>query len=202
MKSYPQEAWRLEVPRYFLDPMLLYISEFVQGRPAELVFNLDEVGISECEDSKTKSDRSHEINRKAKHVSLIVCVSAAGETLIPYMVTSQDLMRLREALKKRRVIRDRFTRENEGKGLRNTEVFLEYIRMVFMPNLNELRSLEQFADEDAVLLMYNCPNPVAEEVSIIRLDARVRIITWPRHMTQVFQALDLCSFGVLRRRGQ
>jgi hypothetical protein len=45
----------------------------------------------------------HNINRKVKHVWLIVCVSAARETLIPYMVTSQDSMRLREALKKRGV---------------------------------------------------------------------------------------------------
>jgi hypothetical protein len=34
---------------------------------------------------------------------VIVCVSAAGETLIPYMVTSQDSVRLSEALKKRGV---------------------------------------------------------------------------------------------------
>jgi hypothetical protein len=42
----------------------------------------------------------HKVNRKVKHVSPIVCVSAVGETLIPYMVTSQDSMRLPEALKK------------------------------------------------------------------------------------------------------
>jgi hypothetical protein len=49
----------------------------------------------------------------------------------------------------------------------DTEIFLEYIRLVFMPNVNELRSFEQFADEDAVLLMENCPSHVGEEVSII-----------------------------------
>jgi hypothetical protein len=54
MNSSPQEAERLEVPRCFLDQTLLCISEFVQGRPAELVFNLAEVGISEQEDRKTK----------------------------------------------------------------------------------------------------------------------------------------------------
>jgi hypothetical protein len=44
------------------------------------------------------------------------------------------------------------------------EIFLEYIRMVFLPNLNELRSLEEFADEDAVSLMDNCSSHVGEEV--------------------------------------
>jgi hypothetical protein len=54
MKSCPQEAERPKVPPCFLDQTLLCISEFVQGRPAELVFNLDEVGISEQEARKTK----------------------------------------------------------------------------------------------------------------------------------------------------
>jgi hypothetical protein len=83
----------------------------------------------------------------------------------------------------------------------NTEIFLEYICMVFMRNLNELGSLEQFADEDAVLLMDNCPSHV-EEVSTILRDARARVITWQPHTTHVFQELDLCLFGVLKQKGQ
>jgi hypothetical protein len=116
----------------------------------------------------------HKMNRKVKHISFIICGSAAGETLIPYMITSQDSMCLREALKKRRVRSgtDLILKTTE-KAYLNTEIFLEYICMVFMPNLNELRSLEQFADEDAVLLTNNCPTHVGEEVSTILRDARV-----------------------------
>jgi hypothetical protein len=143
------------------------------------------------------------INGKAKHISLIVCVSAAGETLIPYTVTSQGSMHLRKALKKCgvRFGTDLISKARENTSV-NTEIFLEYIRVDFMPNLNELRSLEQFADKDAVLLMDHCPSHVGEEVSTILRDSRVRIITWPPHTTHVFQELDLCLFGVLKRRGQ
>jgi hypothetical protein len=49
-----QESQRLEIPRCFLDQTLEWISQFVQGRPIELVSNLDEVGISEWEDRKPK----------------------------------------------------------------------------------------------------------------------------------------------------
>jgi hypothetical protein len=84
----------------------------------------------------------------------------------------------------------------------NTEIFLEYIHMVFMTNLNELRSLEQFADEEAVLSMDNCPSHVGEEVSAILRDTLVQIIIWQTHTTHVFQELDLCLFGVPKRRGQ
>jgi hypothetical protein len=53
--SSPQESQRLEVPHCFLEETIRCLGEFVQGRPAELVFNLDEVGISNWEDRHTKN---------------------------------------------------------------------------------------------------------------------------------------------------
>jgi hypothetical protein len=100
VKSSPQEAEPLEIPPCFLDQMLICIIQFVQDHPTEVVFNLEEVGISEWEDIQTKTiivpkSRSeqtmhHKVNRNLKHVSMIACVSAAGESLIPYIVTSHD----------------------------------------------------------------------------------------------------------------
>jgi hypothetical protein len=74
--------------------------------------------------------------------------------------------------------------------------------MVFLPNLNELQSLEEFAGENIVLLMDNCSSHVGEEVLSLLRDARVRAITLAPHTTHIFQELDLCLFGVLKRRGQ
>jgi hypothetical protein len=83
-------------------------AQLVHGRPTELVFNLDEVGISEWEDRKTKTVviaksmseqvNHHKINRNVKHVSVIACISVARESLIPYIVTSRDSSRVREQL--------------------------------------------------------------------------------------------------------
>jgi uncharacterized heparinase superfamily protein len=58
--------------------------------------------------------------------------------------------------------------------------------MVFLPNLNELRSLEESADENAVLLMDNCSSHVGEEILGLLWDARVRIITWAAHTIRIF----------------
>jgi hypothetical protein len=65
----------------------------------ELVFNLDEVGISDWEDRKRKTVMvpatlsgqaiHHEISRTVKHISVIACISAARESLAPYTITSQ-----------------------------------------------------------------------------------------------------------------
>jgi hypothetical protein len=59
------------------------MTEYVQGRPAELRFNLDEVGISNGEDRKSKkvmvpqSMRGQTIhqklNRPLQHISVIAC---------------------------------------------------------------------------------------------------------------------------------
>jgi hypothetical protein len=42
----------------------------------------------------------HEINRNLKHVLVIACISAAGESLTPYIGTSQYSLPIREKLKK------------------------------------------------------------------------------------------------------
>jgi hypothetical protein len=46
-KSTPQEDARLEMPRTFLNETICCLREHVQGMKTELVFNLDEVGMSE-----------------------------------------------------------------------------------------------------------------------------------------------------------
>jgi hypothetical protein len=79
---------------------------------AELVFNRDEVGTSDWEDHKTKTKTCivpatmrgqtihHEISRTVKHISLIACISAAGESFTPYIITSQAPTSVQERLKK------------------------------------------------------------------------------------------------------
>jgi hypothetical protein len=49
-----QEGPQLHVARIFLDEIIRVMKEAVHMRPSDLVFNLDEVGISEWEDWKSK----------------------------------------------------------------------------------------------------------------------------------------------------
>jgi hypothetical protein len=74
------------------------LKEHVQGRLAELVFNLDEVGISDWDDRETRKAAvpmtmdgqkiNHAISRNVTDTSAIVRMSAAGKVLMPYIVTS------------------------------------------------------------------------------------------------------------------
>jgi hypothetical protein len=97
-QSTPQEEARREVPRVFLDETICCLREYVQGMKAELVFNLDEVGLSEWEDRKDKrvivpmkmdsQTIHHRASRNVKHISIITCITAGGESLTPYIVAS------------------------------------------------------------------------------------------------------------------
>jgi hypothetical protein len=118
-------------------------------------------------------------------------------------VTSQDSPVVRAQLKKRGArFGTAFILKSRAKPYINAEIFEEYICTVFLPNLDELRSLEEFATEDAILLMDNCPSHVGEVILSLLRDARVRGITWPPHTTKIFQKLDISLFGALKRREQ
>jgi hypothetical protein len=53
-KSLPQEEPRLQVPPVFLDYAVRSMHEAIQGHPADLVLNLDDVRISDCDSRQPK----------------------------------------------------------------------------------------------------------------------------------------------------
>jgi hypothetical protein len=155
----------------FLERTVKDLKEHVQGCVAELVFNLDEVGILDWEDGKMKTvivpatmrgqTIHHEISRTMKHVSVIACISAAGESLIPYIITSQAPTSVQERLKKEGVrFGTNFVLRSNPSPYINAEIFLDSIWTVFLPILAEFRTLDAFTEETGVLLMNNCPSHV------------------------------------------
>jgi cobalamin biosynthesis Co2+ chelatase CbiK len=96
-----------------------------------------------------------------KHISVIACLFAAGESLTPDMMTSQDSPSFREQLKKRgvRFGTDLIMKSN-GKPSINADIFLDYVQTVFLSNLAGLRGLDGFPEEMPVSLMENCPGHI------------------------------------------
>jgi hypothetical protein len=66
----------------------------------ELVFNLDEIGMSEWDNRKEKKviipatmdgqTIHHRASRNVRHISIITYITAVGESMTPYTVASQD----------------------------------------------------------------------------------------------------------------
>jgi hypothetical protein len=79
----------------------------------ELIFNLDEIGMSEWEDRndkkvivpKTMDDQTihHRVSRNVKHISIITYITADVESLTLYIVTLQDYKPFRRKLMNRGV---------------------------------------------------------------------------------------------------
>jgi hypothetical protein len=126
---------------------------------------------------------------------------AAGESLLHYIVTSQNSSTVQEHIKKQavRFVTD-FALEFNQEPYFNIGIFLEYIRTVFLPYIDRFHSLAGLAQEIAVSLMDYCSAHVSDDVIRIFIEARVRVITFALHTTQVFQVLVLTLIGVLKRR--
>jgi hypothetical protein len=110
-RSTPQENARLEVPHAFLYKIVCCLLEHVQGMKVELVFNLDEVGMSEWEDRQEKKvivlrtmegqTIHHRASRSIRCTKIITHIAAGGASLTPYIVTSSDSDTIRKILTSR-----------------------------------------------------------------------------------------------------
>jgi hypothetical protein len=115
-------------------------------------------------------------------------------------VTSQNSPTVQEHPKKQGVRFARFfaLKFNQNPYF-NAGIFLAYIRTILLPYIDTFHGLAAIAQKIAVLLMNNCSADVTDDVIRILTGARVRVITFAPHTTQVFQVLDLTLFGVLKQ---
>jgi hypothetical protein len=98
-KSIPKENPRLEVPRVFLQAGFDGFRHHAHQACPELVLNLDEIVLSEWEDdcarrvivpsAMKEQTIFHGVHRNLKHISVVACISAAGEHITPFCVSSQ-----------------------------------------------------------------------------------------------------------------
>jgi hypothetical protein len=115
---------------------------------AELVLNLDEVGMSEWENRKNKKviisktidgqTIYHRVSRNVKHISIITCFTIGGESLAPYIMTSQDSEPFLQRLMSRGVrLGVDYILRQRSKSYVNSKLFLKYINSIFVLYLNE-----------------------------------------------------------------
>jgi hypothetical protein len=98
-----QENLRLEVSHEHLDRYIKLIQEYVPLVPTELLFNIDESGFSDWEEYKQKgtlipmewqaTTLHYPRNRKIRHQTLMCCVTAAGDTYCPLLLSAQPVAR-------------------------------------------------------------------------------------------------------------
>jgi hypothetical protein len=168
----PQEQLRLRIPRESLNDYISLTKEYVSLIPAELIFDLDETGLSDWEERKTKpviipslafsSTHHYPIDRAIRHRTLLCCVSASGDTYSPLFIVPHP---------KAPRIFDRSIKENIDLKLEirqvpevDAKLFNQYIKEIFIPTVAANRELLGCANKPAILFCDNCASHCSEEI--------------------------------------
>lgn len=206
-RSFPQEDQRMLIPRDFLKEHLLLLYKILHGRCAELVFNLDELGYSEWQSRSPKKvivganvDSStvyHSVKRSLSHLSLLACISLAGDSLTPMLITKHPVSE--------KFFEDGL-RQDEDVSIRqrnppymSSDLFIEFIECTFIPYVKEVRKKLKKMKEPAVLMMDSCRAHCSEEVLRLLGKNNVIVYTFPSHTSNLFQPCDLSLFGTLKK---
>jgi hypothetical protein len=96
----------------------------------------------------------HGVNRNLKHITVITCVAASGEHVIPDVRTSQEFADLREAPRDKGIEFERhlILKKNQ-KSYENSKYFTECIKLTFIPPVTRIHATRRIEPEDAVLLI-------------------------------------------------
>jgi hypothetical protein len=107
--------------------------------------------------SMTDQTIHHGLHRNLKHMSVICCVSAAGESLTSFVVSSQVNDKVTETL-----IIEGFRMgvdmilEHRQKAYATATFFQQYLTSLLIPVIERLRTNPKFTGKSAILLMDNC----------------------------------------------
>jgi hypothetical protein len=207
-RSFPQEDTRFLVPQEYLNQHITNMKTLVCGKLAELVFNLDEVGSSDWEDRMTRkvivpsrvdaNDVFHPVSRRCRHMTLLVCVSAAGDALCPMIILGQAIPNDLWATGLRPKEDARIYRREPP--YMDEKLFFKYLAKVFVPYVLAVREKLERGAEQAVLLMDGMKAHCSDRVLKYLGDNNIAAITFPSHTTNLFQPLDLSFFGALKQR--
>jgi hypothetical protein len=175
--------------------------------PTELLFNIDENGFSDWEERKPKcvlipskareTTLLYPASRKIRHQTLICCVTAAGDAYCPLLVSSDPATR---AVFEHQ-IRDGIDLQIEisPPPYVNAEIFERYADTVLIQAVEANRQLPGCDRKTSILFCDNCSAHMSN--SMLEELARhwVLVLTYPPHMSHIFQVLDVLLFGLVKR---
>jgi hypothetical protein len=188
------------------------LNEYVQECTTELVFNLDEVDISDWCGRKMRNigvlatirgqmihDTSWNILKCQVYFGDCLCLNSWKIIHPLHNSIAGFCFGLKEVQEKRCWVRNGFGLEIESEAKYQRRNLVDYIRTVFLSNLAEIRPPDEFAEEMTVLLMDNWSSHMTSDVVGLPTEVRVRIITFAPCTTHIFQIFDVILSNVLKQ---
>ena len=81
----------------------------------------------------------------------------------------------------------------------NENLFYKYIKDVMIPYIKDVRQIKNIMLEKAVLMMDSASSHCSERILKKLAKHNILALTYPSHTSNLFQALDLVFFGVLKK---
>jgi hypothetical protein len=125
-------------------------------------------------------------------------VAASGDALCPMFVTSRAVPG--NVYHAGHHPGNDFITECNNKPYSDSSLFECFIRQGHIPHVTSMRMIPCCSRAEAFLMVDNCSSHVTGEIFRLLGENYVKIVTFPRHTTNVFQALDLSFFGGFNRK--
>jgi hypothetical protein len=146
--------------------------------------------------SVPEEDVYHPVSRKFKHLSLLACVFAAGDSLTPLVVSVSPIP---DSLRSKglRADEDAFIRHRSPPYI-DESTFFKYITDILIQYVNSVRQNPDLYREYVVILIDSASPHGSGRVLRVLEENRIMAIVFPTHTTRLFQALDLVLFDALK----
>jgi hypothetical protein len=197
-----QEKVRLEVPRYYLEEYLTLIKKIGPTVPAELLFNLDETGLSERENRRSKpvlvptqeqeSTLHYVVDRSVRQHTLLCCVTASGDSYCAMLIApTVSARKLFDTGVKNHID---LIIEVKQPAYVTAELFHRYITEVFFSALETNQQLRGCENMLCILFCGNCSIHCQDQLLKEFTESGVPFIIYSSHTSHRFQVPDLLLF--------
>ena len=203
----PVQACRLNIDDVKVQRFIRDTEELIHAVPASFIFNMDETGINEYANAKTKQvvvdenfpgDQTHyPVERNTNSSTLVACIAADGSAIPPLLVVKHRTIRqilLRKCWTEEKV---RFAHSDSGFITR--DIFMRWLNDTFIPNVDERRRLFGDPEQTAYLLLDNCSSHKSQDIVDLCEENNIQIVYFVANTTHIFQPLDLCFFAAFKK---
>ena len=208
VEATPIQACRLNLDDEEVKQFMEDTEELLRDVPASFVFNMDETGINEYQNAKKKQVVVHNrfvgnkthypVARDTKHATVVACIAADGTAVQPLVIVTHRTVR--EALLRRCWTPDKVHFAHSERGFITHDLFIEWLRTTFIPNVEERRRRIGNAGQRAYLLMDNCSSHRSDDIVELCEENNVELIYFVPNSTHIFQPLDLRFFASFKAR--
>ena len=206
--AHPQDEKRLNVSKTTAKKHISNLLNYVNNIPTELILNLDEASSSDWQDKRSKkvivpfninNERiEYAVERCSKKITICATISMAGDVLPPLIISNRVTIDQEIYDAGWREGQD-FVYYHQKNSFMTKEIFQNYIFNHIIPYIDNTRKMMKLEDSPGVLLIDNCPSHQCDEIYKELANNNIRLITFPPHTTNLFQPLDLVTFGIFKQ---